>query len=192
MKKSIFTLFALFAISLSVYSQDIITKKSGEDIEAKVLEVNVDNIKFKKFNNLDGPIFTVLKSEVLLIRYSNGTKDIFNIIEEKKANKISNSDDMRFQGMRDSRLNYRGNNAGMVWTVGTTLILSPVIGVIPAVVHSSIEPSSYRLNYPDAELKKDSEYNNAYLEQARRTKKEKVWTAFGVSSVVWFFVIFII
>ena len=77
-----YILFFITFWSFSVYSQDIITTKKGEDIVAKVLEVNVNEVKDKKYNNPQGPIYLLLKSDILLIRYENGTKDIF--YEEEK------------------------------------------------------------------------------------------------------------
>jgi len=71
-------IITLCIISISTNAQDLITKKDGTDISAKVLEVTITEIKYKKFENLSGPIFTMLKSDVLMIRYENGTKDIFN------------------------------------------------------------------------------------------------------------------
>jgi len=77
MKKIIFTaLTVIFALGIC-FSQDVITKKSGEDVQAKVLEVGLSEIKYKKFDNQNGPIFTMLKSEILMVRYENGTKNIF-------------------------------------------------------------------------------------------------------------------
>lgn len=66
------------------YSQDVITKKTGEDIKSKVIDVGLTEVKYKKFENLNGPTYSVLKSDILMIRYENGTKDIF--IEEKTKN----------------------------------------------------------------------------------------------------------
>lgn len=77
MKKLVFTILtSIFTFSIC-YSQDIMTKKSGEDIQAKVLEVTTSEIKYKKFDNQDGPTYAMLKSDVLMIRFKNGTKDIF-------------------------------------------------------------------------------------------------------------------
>ena len=67
-----YILFFITFWSFSVYSQDIITTKKGEDIVAKVLEVNVNEVKYKKYNNPQGPIYLLLKSDILLIRYENG------------------------------------------------------------------------------------------------------------------------
>jgi hypothetical protein len=63
--------------------------KTSEDIRAKVLEVTTSEIKYKKFDNTNGPTYTILKSEVTMVRYENGTKDIFT--EEKKKEFISDS-----------------------------------------------------------------------------------------------------
>ena len=71
-------IIALFSISINTNAQDLIIKKDGSDISAKILEITISEVKYKKFDNLSGPIFTMLKSDVLMIRYENGTKDIFN------------------------------------------------------------------------------------------------------------------
>ena len=69
----------LFCISLSylTFAQDIITKRDGVDIEAKVLEVSDEYVKYKKFDYQDGPTYNEKTSEILMIRYENGSKDIF-------------------------------------------------------------------------------------------------------------------
>ncbi len=86
-KKTALTLLAIIlGINVS-FSQDIITTKTGEDILAKIFEVGHTEIKYKKFDNQDGPMFTLLRSDVLMIRYENGTKDIFT--EEPKSNAVS-------------------------------------------------------------------------------------------------------
>ena len=192
MTKSIFTLLAFIAISVTAFSQDVITQKTGEDIQAKILEVNQTEIKYKKFDNQNGPTFTLLKSDVLMIRYENGTKDIFNQTEEVKINPNASTEDMRMKGKRDSEMNYTGKKSGAGWTAATTILFSPLIGVIPAAACASSEPSDQNLNYQDNELMKDYEYNKAYVKQAHKTKKKKVWTSFGVSSGAWLLLILLL
>ena len=46
--------------------------------KAKILEVTIDKVKFKKFEIITGPSYEILKSEVVKIRYSNGFTDIFD------------------------------------------------------------------------------------------------------------------
>ena len=55
---------------------DNIILKNGEEISSKIIEVTPDLIKYKKCDKLDGPLFSIYKSEVMMIRYSDGTKDI--------------------------------------------------------------------------------------------------------------------
>ncbi|HZH88847.1 MAG TPA: phage holin family protein [Chitinophagaceae bacterium] len=57
---------------------DNIILKNGEEISAKVTAIEPTKIMYKKCENLDGPTYTIDKSSVLLIKYANGTKDIFN------------------------------------------------------------------------------------------------------------------
>ncbi|MBC8265593.1 MAG: DUF4190 domain-containing protein [Flavobacteriales bacterium] len=66
---------------------DNIILKDGEEISAKIIEITPDLIKYKRCNNLDGPLFSINKSEVMMVRYSDGTKDIM------KQNSRNNEDD---------------------------------------------------------------------------------------------------
>ncbi|MEM7107386.1 MAG: hypothetical protein AAF519_04100 [Bacteroidota bacterium] len=63
-----------------VMAQDIMILKNGEEIETKVYEIRHTDIKYKKFNNLSGPLYTLQKSEVFMIKFENGTKEVFNIL----------------------------------------------------------------------------------------------------------------
>ncbi|OFX67638.1 MAG: hypothetical protein A2X12_06870 [Bacteroidetes bacterium GWE2_29_8] len=72
-------------------AQDFISKKNSEEIKAKVLEVTQTEIKYKKFDNINGPIYTINKSDVFSIKYENGTSEIITPLdviigpEEKEA-----------------------------------------------------------------------------------------------------------
>jgi len=47
----------MLSCSTAVFAQDVIVKKDGSTILAKVLEVNTDNIKYKKHSNQNGPTY---------------------------------------------------------------------------------------------------------------------------------------
>ena len=57
---------------------DIITLKNGEDIQAIVQEIDDIYVKYKKFDNPNGPNHTLKKSEIFMILYANGSKDVFS------------------------------------------------------------------------------------------------------------------
>ncbi len=62
-------------------SQDLIIKKNGDEIKSKVVEIDELKIKYRKYENLSGPVYSVNSSEVFMIKYENGSKDVLNTIE---------------------------------------------------------------------------------------------------------------
>ena len=62
----------------TAYAQDVIVKKDGSTILSNVLEINETNIRYKRFSNQGGPIYTINKSEIMSINYENGEKDDFS------------------------------------------------------------------------------------------------------------------
>lgn len=75
----IFTcLFLFLGLSNSVFAQDVLLLKSGEEIKVLVNEISTDVIKYKKFENPDGPLYVIEKIKVVMITYKNGSKDVFS------------------------------------------------------------------------------------------------------------------
>ena len=78
MKRRTFLFFTTLCICVvNAFAQDVITMKNGDDIQALVQEIGDVDIKYKKFDNPNGPNYTLKKAEILLIRYANGSKDVF-------------------------------------------------------------------------------------------------------------------
>ncbi len=75
MKKLIVSILGTLLCAEFASAQDIILKRDASEIEAKVLKVGSDEIEYKKWNNLEGPTYTIPNSEVFIIKYQNGTKD---------------------------------------------------------------------------------------------------------------------
>ncbi|CEN52518.1 conserved exported hypothetical protein [Capnocytophaga canimorsus] len=125
-------------------AQDIITTKKGEDIQAKVLEITLKEIKYKKFDNPNSPVYTLLKSDVLLVRYENGSKDIFQE-EDSSKNKNSipnliNMADRRYyiNGNRVSlselrRVIYKDSQAKAIWQKSQGLMVGYAVCSIASV-----------------------------------------------------------
>ncbi len=78
MKKTVFIFLIFWLISINGFSQDVIIKTDSVKIEAKVLEVGLHTVKYKKFSNQDGPVYVIGKSDILEIKYKNGERDVFN------------------------------------------------------------------------------------------------------------------
>ena len=81
MKKLLLSLSCLL-ISLCVYCQDIIVKKNTDEIQAKILEVGLTEVKYKNWNNQDGPTYIISKSDIFMIKYANGEKESFDVKTE--------------------------------------------------------------------------------------------------------------
>lgn len=74
MLRKIILAFAVFAgTGAMVNAQDVITLKNGDEISAKVLEIGIDNVRYKKYSNLEGPTYTIKKSDIFrIITLANG------------------------------------------------------------------------------------------------------------------------
>lgn len=75
--KTIQFLSVLFLLCSLAKAQDIIMKTDQTEVSAKVTEITSGEVKFKYFNRLDGPTYTLKKSEVFVIIYKDGTREKF-------------------------------------------------------------------------------------------------------------------
>jgi len=77
MKKLTFSIFFLIILITSVCSQDIIYKIDGTEIKTKIVEITLETIKYKKFNQLEGPIRNISLTDIFLVIYEDGTREVF-------------------------------------------------------------------------------------------------------------------
>ena len=63
--------------SVAAMAQDIIVKKDGTTIKAKVEKVTDSVIEYKRFSNLTGPTYTIKIADLLAINYENGESETF-------------------------------------------------------------------------------------------------------------------
>ncbi len=71
---------------------DLIKLKNGETVSVKVIEINDEVIKYKRCDNLNGPLISVSKEKVFSIKYSNGSEEIIKSgAQTKSGNSSSNS-----------------------------------------------------------------------------------------------------
>lgn len=84
--KNVRLLIFMLLVSSTVMGQDVILLKDGTEIKAKVTEIGVQDIKYKKFENLEGPVYVLKKSDVFMITYENGQKEVIKSEAEPAAN----------------------------------------------------------------------------------------------------------
>jgi len=78
MKK--FFILAVLFLTLAVFAnaQDIIVLVNGNMIDAKILEILPSEIRYRRFDNLNGPVYVINKNEVYSIRFENGTVEVIS------------------------------------------------------------------------------------------------------------------
>lgn len=82
--KRILTTFVCSLFICIAFAQDIITLNDGTDIEAKVTEVSQSQVSYKKHSNLNGPTYVINASDILMITYANGEREMYNVKNEVK------------------------------------------------------------------------------------------------------------
>ena len=213
MKKITFIVVLIFS-SIFVNAQDIIYKSDGTEVKAKIIELTTVTIKYKKFEQLEGPTRNMLLSDVFMIIYEDGTKEVIkkstviatqpekkeSSVEMPKIQSINNSislnqlglnnsnssnmQDLCFRGQQDASRYYTGYSSAATWTGAATILGGGLIGLIPAIACSSSKPAMSSLTFPDQELMKNSSYYSCYMQEAKRIKSRKVWTMFGIGIAV--------
>jgi hypothetical protein len=104
MKRIVFIL-SLILLDLCCFSQDIIYFKDRSTQKAKILEVNIDKVRFKKNEMDNGPTYEVLKNDIIKIQYSNGYIDHFvqtpDTLIKKSIEKHKHHDTESFNKLRE-------------------------------------------------------------------------------------------
>lgn len=70
-------LVAALGASVSLSAQDLIVKTDASQVEARVLEISPEQIRYKRFSNPDGPTYVLPVGDVDYIRYANGETESF-------------------------------------------------------------------------------------------------------------------
>ena len=193
MKQLLLSILLCVMALASLQAQDMITKRTGEKLEAKVLEISTTEIKYKRFSNLEGPTYVVPKNEVMLIQYADNTTETFDLDENATASaatvgvsgpvdavaSTANSVQLYNKGQSDALTYYDGYKAASTGVLVTSLI-SPLIGLVPAVITSSTPPKYHNLDAPSSELLQQQDYTAGYTKKAHKIKSGKVWKNWAI------------
>lgn len=77
MKKLLLVLFAVWCGAMTAAAQDLIVKTDASQVEARVLEISPDAVRYKRFSNPDGPTYVLPVAEIRYIRYANGEVEYY-------------------------------------------------------------------------------------------------------------------
>lgn len=83
--KTYHLLFLLCALPISLSAQDVIVKKDGTKIEAKVIEISPTTVRYRNFTQPEGPDRTIAISSLKEIVYEDGQFDDFSKVPEASS-----------------------------------------------------------------------------------------------------------
>lgn len=153
--KKIILFFLITLFTTQLFSQDKIYKLKGAVINAKVIEIGTDEIKYKLFENPDGPVYVVDKSTLSKIEFANG-----------KVEKYTSSfkDPENYEGQLTKAIKFN--------------FLSPLLGYAQFSFEKSVSPlKSYELGLGIIGAGKNYQIDNYYINGQYQPYKRN---AFGV------------
>ena len=208
--KKFTTVLVFIFVAFAAQAQDTLILKTGQELRVKVLEVLKTEIKYKPFDNLDGAIYQVDKPLVFMIKFANGKKEpietttaqvptqtatnLQNLanIAPQTVNNNPNSENLCDKGTTDARANYKGQNSGAGWASATSVLLSPLAGLIAGSIIVGTPPQIPNLNAPSPSLMTNAQYAGCYQGEAHKIKKKGVWTGVGIGSGTWLLLLLIL
>ncbi len=87
MKTLILPTIALL-LSANVFSQDILTLRSGVKYQVKLIEITDTDLRFKMYTNQGGPLYTISRNTFESIVYENGTREDFALIPQESTQTV--------------------------------------------------------------------------------------------------------
>jgi hypothetical protein len=179
-------LITSFVWSTVAFCQDTIVQKNGASIPAKVMEIDKSNVKYKKFENPDGPSYILPKADIRIIKYQNGSVDTFTVAAGQAPVRLNPQSEMYLKGFKDGETNYTRYRPAANWTFALAVPLN-VFGIIPAAAMSATPPLKENLGKPDETLVNNPEYMTGYIAGAKDKKGSKVMKSFiwgGLTSLL--------
>ena len=172
-------------------SQDTINLNTGKILVGRVLEVGQQELRYKRLDNLSGPVYVLALSEVSTIRYENGAEDDFELEQmqarESERNLITVNNFVK--GQRDASMFYDGYKGAATLSFGLSL-LSPMVGLVPTIICASVRPSEASLNCPDPVKMENPDYSRGYHKRAKKMKSNRVWRNFAIGSGLYIGILF--
>lgn len=116
---------------------DVLVYKDGSEIRVKVHEVGINEIKYKRCDALDGPMYISRKSELFMIKYANGTREV--IKSELPEVKTQQPDFNRYKTNKYRKQNHPLSLVALIFgilglVVGYICLILLIVGAGPGVL----------------------------------------------------------
>lgn len=196
-----FLLPLLLLATLYMQAQDTLYLRRGEKKAVKILEINPDEIVYRRPELPEGPLYRIRKGEADSIRFSGGITEVFGMLERHMPEKPAAETGRRETDGRLAYLNGRDDASNFYKgyrTTGTACFaagLFSIYGLPLPLVAGSTRPRNVLRYVPDESLyTRNPDYARGFNERALEIKSKKAWSNFGygLASSAAFFVVLLI
>lgn len=165
------------------YSQDVIHKKNGEVLQVQIIATsNTDITYMTKTKSNNDTLVTIDKNEITSFRRANENTESAEKKELTEEEKLA----LFEEGKMDADIYYtRYKRPGTLVLV--TSLISPIIGLVPAIVSSATPVRDQNKCYPQSKKPRTEEYYSGYAMRAKKNKQRVVWRNWGIALGVNFF-----
>ncbi len=179
--KVIILLFYMLFVSLAVKSQNPLAIASN-NMSLTAMSKNIEPALRGGLNV--NPEISSSNSNTSMGNLDNSRKDTINMLKNSvaKANIMISA---YFHGVDDADEHYKAKKSGKGLILATTLIGSPVLGLVPATICSAITPKHKNLQVPNSKLVTNDPYMRGYKNEAKYIKKHNTWPSYVLASVTW-------
>ncbi|MET4105696.1 hypothetical protein [Hymenobacter sp. UYP22] len=165
-------------LTMRASSQDVILLSNGEELTGKVLTITPELVTYLSSS---ADTLRVAATQIFLIRYPNGTKDVFQRQATAPPLPGLTKEAAYTQGRRDARAYFKA--PGAFWgTYGATIVTAGyggLGGVATGAAVSLTPPKEQNFRVPDPALLKDPNYVAGYRHQAQNKKIGSAAGGFG-------------
>lgn len=82
MKQMFKSMLLMLVVNFSACAQDTIQLRDGQKIVATIIELTELNVRYRRIDEVDGPIRNIVYRKVEVIHYANGNKETFVLVED--------------------------------------------------------------------------------------------------------------
>lgn len=181
--KKVLLAFCFIALAMAGMAEsvvrDVVKLKDGSVVKGSIVASATD--ESIQLTTVDGNVFVYPMADILEISQEEEVAET----EVPQNDDIEEGDDCS-KGRQDAIANYDGKGALVGATWATTIITTPLFGMIPAFIGAYSEPHTENLNIPDKKTyDNNSEYRNCYNQEAKQIKQKKALKAFAMSTCIW-------
>lgn len=89
--KKLYLFLAMIAIAGCAFAQDTIVLRDGSELQVKVEKVTDEALEFHMWSNLNGPLRVKKVSDVFMVKYSDGSREVFKATQATQTPKSTPS-----------------------------------------------------------------------------------------------------